>query len=55
MSVPKSHQDIGDEMSVYHAKWDSRGDMGATKGSQTEVFRKVVPSEQVDFTETFMK
>ena len=55
MSIPKSHQDIADEMSVYQAKWDSRGDMGATKGSQTEVFRQVVPSGPMDFTESFMK
>jgi hypothetical protein len=55
MSIPKNYQNIADEMNVYQTKWKSRVSMGATKGSQTEVFRKVVSSEKVDFTETFMK
>lgn len=54
-SIQKSQQEIADEMSMYAGKWFSREEMGSTKGSQTQVFRSVVPKEGVDFTETFNK
>tara|TARA_B100001287_G_scaffold151105_1_gene127153 strand:+ start:1558 stop:2547 length:990 start_codon:yes stop_codon:yes gene_type:complete len=54
-SIQKSQQEIADEMIIYAGKWVSRQDAGATKGSQTDVFRSVVPKEGVDFTDTFNK
>ena len=48
-------QKIADEMVTYASKWSSRQDAGATKGSQTEVFRAIIPKEGVDFTDTFNK
>tara|TARA_B100001094_G_scaffold125549_1_gene121640 strand:- start:1501 stop:2496 length:996 start_codon:yes stop_codon:yes gene_type:complete len=57
MGTPVSKMDerIADEMVTYSDKWFSRQDAGATKGTQTEVFRAVVPREGADFTETFNK
>jgi len=54
-SSNKMETNIADEMMMYAGKWSSRQDMGSTKGSQTEVFRAVVPKEGVDFTDTFNK
>lgn len=53
--VSKMDEKIADEMVTYASKWSSRQDVGATKGTQTEVFRVVVPKEAEDFTETFNK
>ena len=53
--VSKMDEKIADEMVTYAGKWSSRQDAGATKGTQTEVFRVVVPKEGVDFTGTFNK
>lgn len=52
-SSGKMGQEIADEMVTYASKWSSRQDAGATKGSQTEVFRAIVPKAGVDFTDTF--
>jgi hypothetical protein len=40
---------VGDEMGHIAALWESR----EVKGSQTELFRKFVPDEPIDFTENF--
>ena len=40
---------VGDEMGHIAALWMSR----EVKGSQTELFRKLVPDDPVDFTENF--
>ena len=53
--VSKMDEKIADELVTYESKWSSRQDVGATKGTQTEVFRAVVPKEGVDFTEIFNK
>ena len=52
-SMTKYEQLITDEMASYHEKWNSRSGPGVTPGSQTEVFRKSVPTEPADFSETF--
>ena len=58
-SPTKNEQLITDEMATYLAKWNSRSGPGVTPGSQTDVFRKSVPtgeewdSRPADFTETF--
>ena len=54
-SSGKMGQKIADEMITYDSEWSCRQDAGATKGSQTEVFRAIVPKEGVDFTDTFHK
>lgn len=54
-SFSKMGQKIADEMVTYDSEWSSRQDAGATKGSQTEVFRAIVPKEGVDFTDAFNK
>ena len=48
-SVPKNEQEIAEEMSTYAAMWESRD----VKGTQTELFRKCVPTEEVDFSGPF--
>ena len=52
-SPTKNEQLITDEMASYLAKWNSRSG-AATPGSQTDVFRKSVPTEPADFSETFL-
>ena len=54
-SFSKMGQKIADEMVTYDSEWSYRQDVGGTKGSQTEVFRSIVPKEGVDFTDTFNK
>jgi hypothetical protein len=51
--MPRDQVAIADEMSSYHEKWNSRSGP-ATLGSQTDVFRKSVPTEPADFSETFL-
>jgi len=51
-ALTKYEQLITDEMASYNEKWYSRSGP-ATPGSQTEVFRKSVPTEPSDFSETF--
>lgn len=54
-SSNKMETKIADEMMMYAGKWSSRQDFGSTKGSQTDVFRSIVPKEGSDFTDTFNK
>ena len=54
-SSGKMGQKIAEQMITYDSEWSCRQDAGATKGSQTEVFREIVPKEGVDFTDTFHK
>ena len=53
-AAPKNEQLITDEMASYLAKWNSRSGPGVTPGSQTDVFRKSVPTGPADFSETFL-
>jgi hypothetical protein len=48
-----SHEVVADEMATYLGKWNLRSEP-ATLGSQTEVFRKSVPVDPADFSETFL-
>ena len=50
-SAPKNEQIIMDEMALYAGKWNSR----STLATQTDLFRKIVPTEEADFSEAFLE
>lgn len=52
-STPKNEQEITEEMATYMGKWFSRV-APATLGTQTDVFRKIISTSEVDFSETFL-
>jgi hypothetical protein len=50
-SSPKNEQVIMDEMALYAGKWNSR----TSSESQTELFRRIVPTEEADFSQAFLE
>jgi hypothetical protein len=50
-SAPKNEQAIMDEMALYAGKWNSR----SSSESQTQLFRRIVPTEEEDFSGAFLE